>query len=761
MNNFLKISALLLGLIICNQIHSAKEWVKVRNQICQYYEPYYEEGFEATWEGNVVDGMADGYGKLEKYTGGRLYGVYEGHIKKGHLEGMATYTCYYENGDKRVFVAPFEDGEIIGEGTQKDFPANGQNGTYQGNLVNYYIHGYGSVNNVNGFSFEGLFNMGNCFTGKAKNGKGKSYYLYQGQEVDKLPSDYNEKYNPKIGEQVIEYFDKNWVRCGQKNAAFYRVITYKAPNRPQGIIKDYYMSGKLQSEFSCVYIDYRDDHLNFNTGETKWYYENGQLSRQCNYVNNTIIGDDVTFYENGNKQSITKYDKKGIIQSHEVWYLSGKQYLTAKYKDGRLVNDCYTEYDENGVASKVRMEDFILNMQVWESDDDVSKSEVKSPHSLGFIGTGKNWIRRTNYIDVDQDKDFSVEVTAGLSEDRKNNRGYGMLLGYKDWSNYLLFVVSGNGYYKIQNVFEGMNIDIKDWTLSSAINKEIAQNYLKVMKIADKMVFSINGTIVENVDAVRFRGSQYGVIIGGKGNYSFDNFTYKEYGSSQRNIATSAVPSSDSNEVSLDGSGTGFFIDKRGFLATNYHVTKDTKGIYVCIQKDGVWHSYHAVVVRNDPTNDLSIIRIDDPEFEQFPSLPYNFVTDVEEIAADIFTLGYPQVHVMGSDVKYTSGTINSKTGYQGDPTHYQISAHIDHGNSGGPMFNSKGAIVGITDGGLDKAKFGDVNYAIKSSYLKSLVDALPMKLNLPNDKSIERLSRVEQIKVLSKYTALILIDLP
>ena len=110
---------------------------------------------------------------------------------------------------------------------------------------------------------------------------------------------------------------------------------------------------------------------------------------------------------------------------------------------------------------------------------------------------------------------------------------------------------------------------------------------------------------------------------------------------------------------------------------------------------------------------------------------------------------------------KYTTGAINSKSGVQGDPTHYQISAHIDHGNSGGPMFNSKGTIIGITDSGLDKAEFGDVNYAIKSSYLKSLVDALPVKLELPHDTSIEKLSRVEQIKVLSKFTAMILIDLP
>lgn len=222
------------------------------------------------------------------------------------------------------------------------------------------------------------------------------------------------------------------------------------------------------------------------------------------------------------------------------------------------------------------------------------------------------------------------------------------------------------------------------------------------------------------------------------------------------------APNTKTDEgITIDASGTGFIIDKRGYLATNNHVTKGARGIYVCLQIDGIWKSYNAVLVKNDPTNDLSIIRIEDTTFKPFSSMPYNFTTDVEEVASEIYTLGYPQVHIMGTEVKYTTGAINSKSGVQGDPTHYQISAHIDHGNSGGPMFNSKGTIIGITDSGLDKAEFGDVNYAIKSSYLKSLVDALPVKLELPHDTSIEKLSRVEQIKVLSKFTALILIDLP
>ena len=47
-------------------------------------------------------------------------------------------------------------------------------------------------------------------------------------------------YSPQLGIQQTEYFDDNWNRCDIKNAKYYRLITYKAPNRPQGIVKDYY-----------------------------------------------------------------------------------------------------------------------------------------------------------------------------------------------------------------------------------------------------------------------------------------------------------------------------------------------------------------------------------------------------------------------------------------------------------------------------------------------------------------------------------------
>lgn len=223
--------------------------------------------------------------------------------------------------------------------------------------------------------------------------------------------------------------------------------------------------------------------------------------------------------------------------------------------------------------------------------------------------------------------------------------------------------------------------------------------------------------------------------------------------------AKSQNPDSSSKEsLQIVGSGTGFLIDKRGYLATNHHVIDGAGAIGICLRIDGEWQSFDGTVLKDDPTNDLAIIKIEDPDFKGFDNLPYAFSFETEDIASEIFTLGYPQVLIMGTDVKYTTGVINARTGVQGDPTHYQISAHIDFGNSGGPLFNEKGYIIGITDSGLNKAQFGDVNYAIKSTYLKILADALPKNLEFANDISIANKKRTEQIKTLSEYVALILI---
>jgi serine protease Do len=94
----------------------------------------------------------------------------------------------------------------------------------------------------------------------------------------------------------------------------------------------------------------------------------------------------------------------------------------------------------------------------------------------------------------------------------------------------------------------------------------------------------------------------------------------------------------------------------------------------------------------------------------------------------------------------------------QGDITSYQISVPIQPGNSGGPLFDFDGNLIGITSSGVNRKLdiTENVNYAIKSSYLKNLIDVLDYKLTLPNDTSISHMTLTEKIKELSDYVVLI-----
>lgn len=369
---------------------------------------------------------------------------------------------------------------------------------------------------------------------------------------------------------------------------------------------------------------------------------------------------------------------------------------------------------------------------------------------------------------IDETQDYSIEAVIE-QVDTNDRQTYGIAFGAKDFDNISYFLINGIGQYNIFVKTEGIITYETRWRNSNFINSGDNCNKVKIWKHNNKIHFIVNGRVITSLDSYKLAGNLHGFCVAGNGEFAIHNFKIQESAPEdskvsliQETASTTTKESQTSSQtkesLQIVGSGTGFLIDKRGYLATNHHVIYDAGAIGICLQIDGEWQSFDGIVVKDDPTNDLAIIKIEDPKFKEFDNLPYAFSFDTEDIASEIFTLGYPQVQVMGTDVKYTTGVINARTGVQGDPTHYQISAHIDHGNSGGPLFNEHGYIIGITDSGLDKAKFGDVNYAIKSMYLKILADALPKNLEFANDRSISEKKRTEQIKTLSQYVALILI---
>jgi hypothetical protein len=182
------------------------------------------------------------------------------------------------------------------------------------------------------------------------------------------------------------------------------------------------------------------------------------------------------------------------------------------------------------------------------------------------------------------------------------------------------------------------------------------------------------------------------------------------------------IPKNGNNFVS--SSGTGFCLSSNGSIVTNYHVIENAKTITVRGVNSNYSKTFNAKVLISDKNNDLSIIQIDDNNFISVKgSIPYSLKTDISKVGENTFVLGYPLRATMGDEIKLTNGIISSLTGFQGDANSYQISAPIQPGNSGGPLIDSKGNVIGIINAKHLGAE--NVSYAIKTNYLKTLIDLI------------------------------------
>lgn len=195
--------------------------------------------------------------------------------------------------------------------------------------------------------------------------------------------------------------------------------------------------------------------------------------------------------------------------------------------------------------------------------------------------------------------------------------------------------------------------------------------------------------------------------------------------------------------------GTGWAL-KDGYIVTNYHVIEDANTINIQGVQGDFSTKYKAKVIATDKFNDIAIIKIDDSNFTSFGNIPYSVKTSTSDVGEDIFVLGYPLTSTMGEEIKLSTGIISSKTGYQGDVSLYQISAPIQPGNSGGPLFDDDGNVIGIVSAKHQGAE--NVGYAIKASYLRNLMESTISNDVLPKTNKISTSKLSEKVKSIKDY---------
>jgi S1-C subfamily serine protease len=184
-------------------------------------------------------------------------------------------------------------------------------------------------------------------------------------------------------------------------------------------------------------------------------------------------------------------------------------------------------------------------------------------------------------------------------------------------------------------------------------------------------------------------------------------------------------------------------------LLTNYHAVKDADAIFAESRQDSL-QRYQVKVFYKDEKTDLAVLKIEDSSFRGFRNLPYALRLEAD-LGEEVFTLAYPR-----EDMVYGKGEISARTGFEGDSLEYQISVPVNPGNSGAPLFDDKGFLIGVIN--RKHTLQEGAAFAIKAKYIKKLIDSVmqgqkPEKpILLPLFNNIAWLKRPQQIKALQNY---------
>ncbi|MBI3381090.1 MAG: trypsin-like peptidase domain-containing protein [Aquabacterium sp.] len=179
---------------------------------------------------------------------------------------------------------------------------------------------------------------------------------------------------------------------------------------------------------------------------------------------------------------------------------------------------------------------------------------------------------------------------------------------------------------------------------------------------------------------------------------------------------------------SIEGAqGTGFLIGDDGFILTCAHVLGEEKTATVTLNGN----RYFADVVKADKDADLALLKTRDKPNPAVTSLSFRSVNKDYHMGEDVFTIGYPLSSLLGNSARMTKGLLSAATGLRDDPKQVQVSAEIQPGNSGGPLLDKDGQIIGViqqtinpfavaqaTGGALPQ----NINFSIKHSHVLDFV---------------------------------------
>lgn len=235
------------------------------------------------------------------------------------------------------------------------------------------------------------------------------------------------------------------------------------------------------------------------------------------------------------------------------------------------------------------------------------------------------------------------------------------------------------------------------------------------------------------------------------------------------------IPNSNIKPKNISTSGSGFFITKSGHVLTNHHVIGQCKNITV--GKNSITQ-IPARILNVDRNNDLALLQISNSinflnakenliqklRIEIVPIASNGLLRSEDvRLGENVLVAGYPFGEIFSNTIKVTKGIVSADRGFSNNFNQFQIDAAVQPGNSGGPIYDENGNIIGLVVAQLNKVKFAEntgsmpenVNFGIKSSTIRQF-----LKLSGLVSKSSSKNYKIstEQLAEIAKRQSLMII---
>jgi len=263
---------------------------------------------------------------------------------------------------------------------------------------------------------------------------------------------------------------------------------------------------------------------------------------------------------------------------------------------------------------------------------------------------------------------------------------------------------------------------------------------LEEARLVPDGVTNIRGQVLEQIEILRISG--------------FQSFAQELRAELQKQPLRKPETTSPPPSAHTRSQGTCFAIDPDGGVLTASHVVKDAREIWVSFASG---QREKAVIERSAIAVDITLLRLNRKLETYLPLVSTRSTTPGERV----FTIGFPATQVLGLEPKFTDGSISSLSGVRGESSLMQITVPIQPGNSGGPLMNEQGEVLGVITSSAAISPFlastgslpQNVNWAVKSDFAMPLLGGFdrPQVASTRDDAIKQGMSAVCYVEAISR----------